>query len=113
MLHAFNSVMINLTVIKGQEGQPPGPVCIEAAQLLAYQQQTGFTRLWVRGAKWLEVKEDTDEIDRLIRAAASTATIASKWIKSDNVNCNLEQGLNTPIGNDWMADGCDRTPLAH
>jgi len=69
--------------------------------------------LWLRGAQWLEVKEDTDEIDRLIRAAASTVTIASKWIKSDNVNCNLEQGLNTPIGNDWMADGCDRTPLAH
>lgn len=114
MLNAFNSPMITLTVIKGQKGQPLGPVSIDAAQLLGYEQQTGFTRLWVRGAKWLDVKEDTDEIDRLIRAAASTAAIASKWIKSDSVNRNLEQRLNTltPIESDWMADGRDRTPLA-
>jgi hypothetical protein len=72
MVESGNSPMISLTVMQGQEGLPRGAVRIKAGQLIAYEQQRGFTRLRLLGAKWLDVKEGTDEIDRLIRAAASS-----------------------------------------
>jgi len=49
-----------------------GQCKILAAHLIAYEQQRGFTRLRMLGAKWLDVKEGTDEIDRLVRAASSS-----------------------------------------
>jgi len=72
MVESGNSPMISLTVMQGQEGLPPGAVRVKAGQLIAYESQQGFTRLRMLGAKWLDVKEGTDEIDRLIRAAASS-----------------------------------------
>jgi len=72
MTESCNSPTISLTVMQGQEGLPSGAVRVKAAQLIAYEQQRGFTRLRMLGAKWLDVKEGTDEIDRLLRAAASS-----------------------------------------
>ena len=72
MVESGNSPMISLTVMQGQEGLQPGTVRVKAEQLLAYEQQRGFTRLTMLGAKSLDVREGTDEIDRLLRAAASS-----------------------------------------
>ena len=72
MVESGNSPMISLTVMQGQEGLQPGTVRVKAEQLLAYEQQGGFTRLTMLGAKSLDVREGTDEIDRLLRAAASS-----------------------------------------
>jgi len=73
MVESSNSPMISLTVVRGQEGLQPGAVRVKAAHLIAYEQQPGFTRLRMLGAKSLDVKEGTDEIDRLVRAAASSS----------------------------------------
>jgi hypothetical protein len=77
MVESGSSPMISLTLMQGKEDLPPGPVRVKAAQLIAYEQQQGFTRLRMRGATWLDVKETTDEIDRLVRVAASAAPLAS------------------------------------
>jgi hypothetical protein len=68
-----NSPTISLTAMQSQEGLQPGAVRVKAEQLLAYEQQRGFTRLRMLGAKSLDVREGTDEIDRLLRAAASSS----------------------------------------
>ena len=72
MVESSNSPAISLTVMQGQEGVQPGAVRVKAEQLIAYEQQRGFTRLRMLGAKSLDVREGTDEIDRLVRAASSS-----------------------------------------
>jgi hypothetical protein len=46
-------------------------VSVIAAQLLTYAENQGATRLRLTGGRVLEVRETTDHIDRLIRAASS------------------------------------------
>lgn len=62
--------MILLTPFKAAS---PGhaAVAIKAKELIAYDQRLGFTRIWLCGRKQLDVKEGTDQIDRLVRQAAS------------------------------------------
>lgn len=62
---------ISLTLAKVSEGNPGGIVNIPASRLLAYDQQMGFTRLKLTGGTVLDVREGTDHIDRLVRAAAA------------------------------------------
>ena len=61
---------INLTPYRADGGSAP-PVPVLASQLVAYDQRTGFTRLWLTGGKVLDVKEGTDRIDSLIRGAST------------------------------------------
>ncbi len=63
--------IISLTLAKVTEGHPGSTVRVPASRLLAYDQQMGFTRLKLTGGTVLDVKEGTDQIDRLVRAAAS------------------------------------------
>lgn len=53
----------------------PDQVAIEVGitEFIAYSQNTGFTRLNLRGGKVLDVKETTDQIDRLVRLASASA----------------------------------------
>lgn len=74
MLDGSNSPLINLTVVQSQGGGSPASVQVKAWQLLTYDQQIGFTRLRLCGGRSLEVKESTDEIDRLLRLAAGQTT---------------------------------------
>ena len=60
---------INLTLKQGQQGQMV--VGVSIGEFIAYSQNVGFTRLNLTGGKVLEVKESTDQIDRLVRAASS------------------------------------------
>jgi hypothetical protein len=64
---------ISLTLARATEGNPGGTIRVPASQLIAYSEQTGFTRLKLAGGKVLDVREGTDQIDRLVRAAASQA----------------------------------------
>ena len=60
---------IHLTLMQGQQGQLV--VGVSISEFIAYSQNAGFTRLNLTGGKVLEVKESTDQIDRLVRAASS------------------------------------------
>lgn len=71
MANSIRFPTIDLTLAKGAEGRAPETVRVVTSHLIAYDQQSGFTRLKLIGGKWLDVKEPTDQIDRLIRAAAS------------------------------------------
>jgi hypothetical protein len=63
--------IISFTLARASEGDPNGTVRVPASQLLAYDQQLGFTRLKLMGGTVLDVREGTDQIDRLVRAAAA------------------------------------------
>jgi hypothetical protein len=54
----------------------PGQVAIEVGitDFIAYSQNPGFTRLNLKGGKVLDVKETTDQIDRLVRLASGSAS---------------------------------------
>ena len=67
---------ISLTLAKATEGNAGGTIRVPASKLLAYDQQLGFTRLRLTGGAVLEVREGTDQIDRLVRAAASHGNLA-------------------------------------
>jgi hypothetical protein len=60
---------IHLTLTQGLGGELAVGVAI--TEFIAYAQNPGFTRLNLTGGKILEVKETTDQIDRLVRAASS------------------------------------------
>ena len=62
---------IALTLVKDEAGNPSARVQIHPAQMISYRQQPGFTQLRLTGYKVLEVKESTDQIDLLVRGAAS------------------------------------------
>jgi hypothetical protein len=62
---------IALTLARSEAGTPTLTIQIPPKEMIAYDQELGFTRLRLKGNKVLEVREGTDEIDRLIRRAAS------------------------------------------
>ena len=59
---------ISLTLTQAEPGQIL--VNVGMAEFIAYSQNTGFTRLNLTGGKVLDVKETTDQIDRLVRLAS-------------------------------------------
>ena len=59
---------ISLTLTQGASGQLQ--VHVGVGELIAYSQNLGFTRLNLTGRKVLDVKETTDQIDRLVRKAS-------------------------------------------
>ena len=60
---------ISLTPARAELAQ--SPVSIAVSEMIAYSQWSDFTRLNLTGGKVLDVKETTDAIDRLVRAAAA------------------------------------------
>ena len=62
---------INLTLKQVSEGNPSGLIRVLTSQLISYDQQSGFTRLRLTGGRVLDVKESTDQIDRLVRNATA------------------------------------------
>lgn len=69
---------ISLTLATASEGDPAGTVRVPASKLLAYDQQLGFTRLRLTGRTVLDVRESTDQIDRLVRTALACGNPALK-----------------------------------
>jgi hypothetical protein len=61
-------------------------------EFIAYAQNSGFTRLNLTGGKILEVKETTDQIDRLVRAASSQPNPPSRRIAGEALALNLADG---------------------
>jgi len=61
----------SVNVTPARTAQPDTPVSVALSEMLAYSQGADFTRLNLIGGKVLDVKETTDQIDRLVRAAAS------------------------------------------
>jgi hypothetical protein len=66
---------ISLTLAHGVENNPAGLIRVSTLQLISYDQHAGFTRLRLLGGKVLEVKETTDQIDRLVRGATSSLAL--------------------------------------
>jgi hypothetical protein len=64
-------VRLVLTAFKTEAGQEPQSLEVALAELIAYSQDRTHTRLILRGGKILDVEETTEQIDRLVRAAAS------------------------------------------
>ena len=62
---------VALTVAPGESGQQPQPVSMRLSELIAYASDGMHTCLTLAGRKVLRVTETTDQIDRLVRAAAS------------------------------------------
>jgi hypothetical protein len=60
------------------------PVIVAIDELIAYSQGSNFTRLNLTGRKVLDVKETTDEIDRLVRAATSQISLLTAEIPTPN-----------------------------
>ena len=64
---------INLTAATETKNHKKGEVIIvRPSELIAYDQQLGFTRLVLVGRRILDVKEGTDQIDRLMRTVAAS-----------------------------------------
>ena len=72
---------IVLTLVRDADGNPSCSIRIQAAQMLTYDLQIGFTRLRLTKGRVLEVREGTDQIDRLVRGAA--ANLAGKALQPD------------------------------
>jgi hypothetical protein len=62
---------ISLTPIRAAESNAPDSIKIVVSRLLAYDQRDSFTRLKLTGGQAIDVKESTEQIDRLVRAASS------------------------------------------
>ena len=62
---------IVLTLAEGGQGERT--VKISLREMIAYSEGPGFTRLNLTRGKALDVKETTDKIDQLVRAAATGA----------------------------------------
>jgi hypothetical protein len=67
----LRELSIALTLVRDGAGSSSATVQVQPKQMIAYDQELGFTRLRLTGNKVLEVKEGTDQIDRLIRSAAA------------------------------------------
>lgn len=59
---------ISLTPTQGSEGATR---TVLLSQLLTYAEERGFTRLRLVGGLEMQVRETTDQIDRLVRTAAT------------------------------------------
>jgi len=64
-----NTPGINLTLTRAESGEIQ--IKVGVVDFITYSQNPGFTRLNLTGGKVLDVKETTDQIDRLVRTAAS------------------------------------------
>jgi hypothetical protein len=64
---------ISLTPARTEQAQ--SPVSVLVSEMIAYSQGSDFTRLNLTGGKVLDVKETTDVIDRLVRAAAAQSNL--------------------------------------
>ena len=64
-----NTPRISLTLTQAESGEIQ--VRVGVVEFIAYSQNPGFTRLNLTGGKVLDVKETTDQIDRLVRTASS------------------------------------------
>ena len=73
-LEPARELSIDLTLVRGAEGNPSCSIRIQAAQMITYDQQIGFTRLRLTKGRVLEVREGTDQIDRLVRGAVANLT---------------------------------------
>ena len=73
-LEPARELSIDLTLVRGAEGNPSCSIRIQAAQMITYDQQIGFTRLRLTKGSVLEVREGTDQIDRLVRGAVANLT---------------------------------------
>jgi hypothetical protein len=62
---------VALTLAPGEPGQQPQPVSMPLSELIGYSSDGMHTCLNLTGRKVLRVTETTDQIDRLVRAAAS------------------------------------------
>ncbi len=62
---------INLTLVRDAQGNPSISIRVQAAQMITYEEQSGFTRLRLTGGRVLEVREGTGQIDRLVRGATT------------------------------------------
>jgi hypothetical protein len=70
-LESLAVASIDLTLAHGNGIRSSGSiVTVPVLQLIAYEQQTGCTRLLLVGRKSVQVKENTDQIDRLVRVAS-------------------------------------------
>jgi hypothetical protein len=59
---------------------PRAGMTVHISHLLTYAEETGFTRLRLVGGRVLDVKETTDQIDQLVRSAATrSAPAAPTW----------------------------------
>jgi len=61
--------VIRLTPVQGGDGPGGDQLPLPAYELIAYSQAMEHTRLHLTGRRTLEVKETTQEIDRLVRDA--------------------------------------------
>jgi len=73
----FSAGRIILTEVPTNSGQASQSVSLPVSELIAYSEQSGFTRLNLTGSKILDVKETTWQIDLLVRAAASQTRAAT------------------------------------
>jgi len=60
---------ISLTLMQADSGEMI--VKVGVTEFIAYSQNTGFTRLNLTGGKVVDVKETTDQIDRMVRTASA------------------------------------------
>lgn len=74
----LSDLSVALTLVKAEAGNSSRTIQVQVKQMIAYDQEMGFTRLRLTGQKIIEVKESTDNIDRLIRSAASNLFSRSK-----------------------------------
>jgi hypothetical protein len=66
---SLSTPRISLTPARTEHAQ--SPVSVAVSEMIAYSQGSNFTRLNLTGRKVLDVKETTDMIDLLVRAAAA------------------------------------------
>ena len=71
-----------LTLVRDEAGNPSMTIQVQPKQMIAYHQEMGFTRLRLTGNKVLEVKESTDQIDRLVRGVAANNFSGSSFRQS-------------------------------
>lgn len=63
--------MVRLTPVPVKEGQCSEQLTVRAFDLITYSQDLSHTLLRLTGGRTLKVKETTQEIDLLVRTAAS------------------------------------------
>jgi hypothetical protein len=69
-LIAVRQPIVRLTPVKAVDGQQGGQLLLPTYEIIAYSQGQAHTRLHLTGRRMVEVKETTQEIDLLVRAAA-------------------------------------------
>jgi len=64
---------IHLTRVTVHQGHVVETDSVEVAlrDLVAYSQENEFTRMWLAKGRSIEVKEGTEEIDRIVRSAST------------------------------------------